>query len=94
MTSLKAGKKYIKVKWKKLSKKNQKKVKSIQVQYSKDETFKTDVKTKRVSSKKTEVKLKNLKSGQKYYVRIRAYTKDGKTINVSKWSPYKSKKAK
>ena len=37
---------------------------------------------------------KSLKKGKKYYVRIRAYTKAGTTVHVSKWSKSKSAKVK
>lgn len=44
--------------------------------------------------KKTSLKVKKLKKGRKYYVRVRAYTKSGDTVHVSKWSSKKSAKVK
>lgn len=82
------------IKWKKVSKKNQKKNATIQIQYSRDKKFKKDVKKKLVSAKKTSYKIKGLKSKKKYYIRIRAYTKTGTTKHVSKWSAVKVVKAK
>ena len=90
----KAGRKSVTVKWKKVSNKNLKKVKKVQIQYSTDKKFKTGVKTKYASAKKTSYKIKNLKSKKKYYVRIRAYTKDKKGVHISKWSATKVVKVK
>lgn len=87
----KGGKKAITITWKKLSKANQGNVTGFEVQYSTKGNFK-GAKTKRVSGKaKTSAKLTKLKSGTKYYVRVRAY-KDvklstGKTVRVyGNWS--------
>ena len=90
----KAAKKSATIKWKKVTKKNLKKIKKVQIQYSTDKSFKTGVKTKYASAKKTSYKVKGLKKGKKYYVRIRAYTKSGSTVHVSKWSSKKPFKAK
>lgn len=89
-----AGKKSATVKWKKVSKKNQKKIAKIQIQYSTDKSFKTGVST--VYAKKTAAskKISKLKKGKKYYFRIRAYKKSGSKICVSKWSKVKSAKVK
>lgn len=87
----KGSKKALTVNWKKLSKANQNNVTGFEVQYSTKSSFK-GAKTKRVSGKaKTSVKITKLKSGTKYYVRVRAY-KDvklstGKTVRVyGSWS--------
>lgn len=40
------------------------------------------------------LRLSELKKGRKYFVRIRAYTKSGDTVHVSKWSSKKSVKVK
>ena len=93
IAKLESGKKTITVNWKKLSKSKAKRIKKVEIQYSTDKNFSKNVKTKRVSSKKIAATLKKLKSGKKYYVRIRAYTKSGTTVNVSKWSVKKSAKA-
>ena len=90
----KAAKKAATIKWKKLTKKNLKKIKKIEIQYSTDKNFKKNVKSKYVSAKKTSYKIKSLKKGKKYYVRIRAYTKSGGKVRVSKWSARKSFKVK
>ena len=91
---LKASKKAATITWNKISKKNLKKFKKVQIQYSPDKTFKTGVKTKLVKAKKTSMKITQLKSKKKYYVRIRAYTKSGGEVHVSKWSKRKSVRVK
>lgn len=90
----KAAKKAATVKWKKVSKKNLKKIKKIEIQYSLDKTFETGVKTKYASAKKTSYKIKSLKKGKKYYIRIRAYKKSGGKVHVSKWSKVRNVKVK
>ena len=89
-----ASKRSVTIGWKKITKKNLKKIKKIQIQYSTDKNFKKAVKSKYAKAKKTSYKVKGLKKGKKYYVRIRAYTKSGNTVHVSKWSAKKSVKAK
>ena len=91
VTSLKAQKKAIKVTWKKSAKK----VSDYQVRYSTSKSFKNaklvSVKyTKKINSET----VKNLKSGKKYYVRVRTYVKtpDGKFYSA--WSKSKSVKVK
>jgi hypothetical protein len=82
------------VSWKKLSKKNRKKISKIQIEYSTDKKFRKNVKTvtaKNTASSKT---INKLKAGKTYYVRIRAYTKKAKTVHVSKWSKVKTIKRK
>ena len=76
--------KKLQVTWKKLSKKDQKKIQKIEIQYSTDKAFKT-YKTKWVKKTKSSVKIGGLKKNTKYWVRIRAYKKDGNIIYVSKW---------
>lgn len=90
----KALKKAATIKWKKISKKNRKKIKKVQIQCSTDKYFRKNVKTKYAKSSKTSYKIKGLKSGKKYYVRIRAYTKKDLEAHASKWSKKKSFKAK
>ena len=82
----------ISVTWKKLTKKQRKKIQKIQIQYSTDKTFKT-YKTKWAKKGATSVKISGLKKNTKYYIRIRAYKKSGGVIYVSKWVT-KNKKTK
>ena len=81
-----SSKNKIKVEWKKLSSKDKKKIKKIEIQYSTDKNFKTNVTSKIISNGKKSYTITKLKPNTKYYVRIRAYTKSGNVINVSKWS--------
>ena len=94
ISGVKSAKKAAVVKWKKISRKNRKKIAKIQIQYSRDKNFKKGVKKKIVSAKKTSYKIKGLKSKKKYYVRVRAYTKTGTTKHVSKWSGTKTVRTK
>lgn len=89
-----AAKKAAVIKWKKLSNKNQKKIASIQIQYSMDKNFRKGVKTATVKKTAVSKKITKLKSKKKYYVRIRAYKKDKKGVHVSKWSAVKTVKIK
>ena len=85
----KASKGAITAKWKKLSKKNQKKVSKIEVQISKYKNF-SSCKTYRVNKKSSSKKITKLQRKTKYYIRVRA-------INGSKvgaWSSVKSIKTK
>ena len=84
----------MKVKWKKVSKKNLKKIKKVQVQISQDPDFNTGVKNKYVSAKKTTYKFKKLKPKNIYYVRVRAYTKKYGVVRVSDWSGLRTVKTK
>ena len=84
--------KKLQVTWKKLSKKDQKKIQKIQIQYSTDKSFKT-YKTKWAKKTKNTYTIQGLKKNTKYYIRIRAYKKVGNTVYVSKWVT-KSKKTK
>lgn len=91
LSSLKARKKAVQVKWKKSSMK----VSGYQVSYSTSKSFKkaktTSVKyTKSVKSKT----VKKLKSKKKYYVRVRTYTKTSGGTCYSSWSKTKSAKVK
>lgn len=88
ITSVKAGKRQLKVKWKKVT------AAGYQVQYSRKKNFSS----KRILTvngrKKAQKKITKLRSGRRYYVRVRAY----KTINgqkyYGKWSTVKNKKVK
>lgn len=90
----KAAKKSATIKWKKVSKKNQKKIAKIEIQYSTDKTFKTSVKTVYAKKSAASKKIKKLASKKTYYVRIRAYIKSGGIVHVSNWSATKPVKAK
>ena len=94
LNKVEAGKRSATVKWKKVGRKNLKKIKKVEIQYSTNKTFKTGVKTKYAGAKKTSYIIKGLQKGRKYYVRIRAYTNAGGTVHVSKWSGAKPVKAK
>ena len=90
VASAKAGKKSIKVTWKKV-----KGIKGYQIQYSTNKKFKKGNKTITVKSKKsTSATIKKLKSKKKYYVRMRTYkVVNGKKV-YSAWSKAKSVKVK
>ena len=80
----------IEVSWKKLTASQRKISKYVEVEISTSKSFKKILKTKRVKSSKTSCIFTGLKPGKRYYVRVRAYTKVGKAIHVSKWSSVKS----
>lgn len=83
----KAGKKKVTVKWKKVSKKNQKKIQGIEIRIvgpNYNKTFKA-------GKTKTSKTIKKLKSKKKYTISIRAYKWVGNVKHVSAW---KSKKVK
>ena len=88
--SVKAGKKSVKVTWKKV-----KGIKGYQIQYSTNKKFKKGNKTITVkSAKSTSATIKKLKSKKKYYVRMRTYKiVNGKKV-YSAWSKAKSVKVK
>ncbi|MBR4175719.1 MAG: fibronectin type III domain-containing protein [Lachnospiraceae bacterium] len=79
-------KKKVTIKWNKLSKAEKKLIDSIQVQYSEDKNFENDVNTVTAGKKSRSVKLRGLKSGTRYYVRVRAYKAGSDAGHVSKWS--------
>ena len=90
LSSLKAGKKKMTVKWKKPDKKYKNQMSGYQIQYSLKSNFKS-AKTVSVGSYSTTSKIiKNLKSKKKYYVRVRTY----KGSRYSSWSKAKSVKIK
>ncbi|MGN0276039.1 MAG: discoidin domain-containing protein [Hominisplanchenecus sp.] len=82
------GKKKLQVIWKKAEGAD-----GYQIQYSTNAKFKNG-KTKKISQSKASVKLTGLKSGKKYYVRIRAYYKNGSSVSFGKYSKTKSIKVK
>ena len=90
ITTLKKGKQSFTVNWTVV-----KGAGGYQVQYATDSKFTSGKKTVTVTGAKTTKKtVKNLKSGKKYYVRVREYkVMDGKKI-YSKWTKAKTVKAK
>ena len=76
----------IKIKWKKASK-----AKGYQIKIATDNGFKKVKKTVTVKggSKKTKT-VKKLKAGTKYYVKVRAYVKNGSTKVYGAWSKIKT----
>lgn len=91
ISSLKSKtKKTITVKWKKDNKAD-----GYQIQYSTNKNFKkaTTVNVKKRSTTSLKIK-KKLKAGKKYYVRVRAYKKNGKSPIYGAYSPKKSVKVK
>ena len=86
-----AAKKSVNVKWKKVTKKNLKKIQGIEIQVATDPGFTDIVKTATAGKKKTSKKIKGLTSKQTYYVRIRAYKDAADGRHVSAW---KAKKVK
>lgn len=73
------------VKWKKL-----KGLDGVQVQFCKDKSFKKAPKIKTAKgSKKTQLEVKKLKKGAKYYVRIRVYKVVDEEKYYSDWSKAK-----
>lgn len=87
----KAAKKAVTVKWKKVSKKNMKKVAGIQIQIATDPGFNNIVKATTAGKKKTSKKIKGLASKQAYWVRVRTYRNDGGVMHVSAWKTKKFK---
>lgn len=63
------------------------KASGYQVQISTDKKFKKNVKTKKLS--KTSYTFTKLKTGKKYYVRVRSYKKSGKETLYGTWSKVK-----
>lgn len=91
ISELTAKKKAITVSWKKQTKG----VKGYEIQYSTNKKFEENVKTVKIGKAKTTKKtIKKLKSGKKYYVRIRTYNEKDGGIVYSKWSKKKSIKTK
>ena len=89
----KAAKKAVTVKWKKVSKKNLKKIGGIEIQVATDPDFTNIVKSTTAGKKKASKKIKGLTSKQTYWVRIRAYNNaaDGKHVSAWKSKKFKAK---
>ena len=86
-TKITTGNKKVTLKWKKQAKGT----KGYEIQYSTDKSFNKNVKSVTISkSKTTSRSIKKLKSGRKYYFRIRTYKKSGSEKIYSNWSKTKS----
>ena len=85
ITKPKAATKKVTVKWKKVSKKNRKKIQGIEIQVSKDKGFTQIVKTTTAKMTKTTKVVKGLKRKTTYWVRIRAYKNAADGKHVSAW---------
>ena len=79
-------KRQAKVSWKKVSG-----AQGYQICYSTSKKFKNK---KQLLTKNNKVTLKKLKSGKTYFVKVRAYTLDGKKKVYGKWSKVVNKKYK
>ena len=84
---LKAGKRKVKVSYKKV-----KGATGYEIQYSVRKKF--NYKPKLINTKSTSKTIKNLRKGNRYYFRVRAYKKVGKTKLYSKWSKAKNVRVK
>lgn len=91
ITKPKAKKKKAVVRWKKVSKKNKKKIQGIQIQVATDAGFKNIVKSTTAKKTKKSKTIKGLKSKTRYWVRIRAYKNVGNVRHVSAWKVKKVK---
>jgi hypothetical protein len=92
LKKIKANKNSIAITWKKVKDKG---IKGYEIQSSTDKNFKNNVKSVVIKNTKTTSKtIKKLKSGKKYYVRIRTYKKVGVNKTYSNWSKTKNIKVK
>ncbi len=96
LKSVKPAKKSIKVTWKKqYAKKKQGRATGYQIQIATDKKFKKGKKTVNVKGwKKTTKTIKKLKSGKRYYTRVRTYKKVLGKKYYSKWSKVKRVRTK
>ncbi|MBQ3281458.1 MAG: fibronectin type III domain-containing protein [Eubacterium sp.] len=94
--TVKAAKKAFTVKWRKqASKVSGKRITGYQIQYSTKKNFRSGSKKVTVKGyKKVSRKVSGLRSGKKYYVRVRTYLKSGGKTYYSSWSPSKAVKTK
>lgn len=88
ITKTKAGKKKVKVFWKK-----QKQAAGYQIRYATVKNMK-HAKTVKAAKTATSKMIKKLKTKKRYYFQIRAYAKDGNKTVYGKWSNKKSVKVK
>lgn len=90
-----AGKNSLKAGWKKLSKSKAASVDLIELQYSTARSFTySKTVTRELAKNRTSVKIKKLKKGRTYYVRIRTAEYSAGMKYVSKWSAVKKLKVK
>jgi hypothetical protein len=89
-----AGKKSMIVRWKKLSRNKRREISKIQIQYSTDSKFSKNVRTAYAGKNAAKKEIKNLKSGRRYYIRVRTYKKSSTGVHISKWSKVMSVKLK
>lgn len=101
ITKVSKGKKKLRVRWKKLTKKQLKKIDGAYIEISTDKNFLNNYKKIKVSKKQLKKKykvIKKLKKNKKYYVRMYTYKKikqGGETFQMwSEYSNVKSKKTK
>ena len=89
----KASKGKFTAKWKKVSKKNLKKIQGIEIQVAADPNFTSVVKSATAGKKKTSKKVSGLQKKTKYWVRVRAYRNgpDGKHVSAWKTKSVKTK---
>ena len=85
ITKTKADKRAFTVSWKKAPT-----VAGYQIQYSLKSNFKSAKSVRITKDTTTSKKIKNLKAGKKYYVRVRAYKKINGKTQYSKWSAKKA----
>ena len=95
LSKLTPGKKRLKVAWKKqAAKMSTSTITGYQIQYATSASFK-GAKTVTVKGfKSTSKTISKLKSGKKYYVRVRTYKTVGRTKHYSAWSTKKAAKVK
>ena len=89
LSSLKAGKNKLTVKWQKSSG-----IDGYEIQYSLKKNFKSAKTVKVTKAGTTSKEIKNLKKGKTYYVRIRAYKAVDRVTYYSAWSAAKKAKVK
>ena len=90
LSKVKAQKKALKVTWKK-----DKAATGYKIQYTTDKNFKKSVKTITVKkASATSYTIRKLAGNKKYYVRVSAYKKVGRTTVNSRWSKAKNAKTK
>lgn len=92
---VKTAKKRFTVRWKKASKKQLKKCSKVEVQYCTSKAFpRKETAVKTLKKSKTSLKVKGLKKGSTYYVRVRYINNASGTKKAGKWSAVKKVKIK
>lgn len=90
LKTLKAGKQSVKVTWNKQTSN----VSGYQIQYAAGSAFKKAATVKVAKNTQTTKTISKLKSGKKYYFRVRTYKKVGSKYYYASWSSKKSIKVK